>query len=164
MADWKKIRTNCGSYTKWVIGIQKMLHYHIDKYLFVVYYTDRYLSMRGNIMAVTYKEYAQLFKALSDPNRLMIADMLSCGELCACIILEEFHITQPTLSHHMKILCDCKLVDWRKEGKWTYYSLNEEIVLRFRAILEQITSAKENCICHDNGSVEECCSKEGCCV
>jgi len=44
-----------------------------------------------------YKENALLFKALSDPNRLMIVDMLSCGELCACIILEKFRITQPTI-------------------------------------------------------------------
>ncbi|MCL2166276.1 MAG: ArsR family transcriptional regulator, partial [Clostridiales bacterium] len=47
-------------------------------------------------MDTQYKEYALLFKALSDPNRLMIVDMLSCGELCACIILEKFQITQPT--------------------------------------------------------------------
>jgi len=60
---------------------------------------------------------AYLFKALSDPNRLMIVDMLSCGELCACRILERFRITQPTLSHHMKTLCDCGLVLWRKEGR-----------------------------------------------
>ena len=44
-----------------------------------------------------YKEYAQFFKVLSDPNRLMIIDMLSCGELCACVILEKFNITQPIL-------------------------------------------------------------------
>ena len=108
-------------------------------------------------MVDTYKEYALLFKALSDPNRLMIADMLSCGELCACVILEKFKITQPTLSHHMKILCECCLVNGRKEGKWTYYSLNAEIVGRFKAILEKITSAKNNCICYGIDGVEICC-------
>ena len=65
---------------------------------------------------------------LSDPNRFMIVEMLSCGELCAWVILEKFHIIQPTLSHHMKNLCDCGLVNGRKEGKWTYYSLNDETV------------------------------------
>ena len=50
-----------------------------------------------------YVENVGLFKALSDTNRLMIVDMLSCGELCACEILEKFSIPQPTLSHHMKI-------------------------------------------------------------
>ena len=44
-------------------------------------------------------------KALGDPNRLKIVQMLSGCEKCACVILEEFNITQPTLSHHMKILC-----------------------------------------------------------
>ena len=104
-----------------------------------------------------YKEYAQLFKALSDPNRLMIVDMLSCGELCACVILEKFHITQPTLSHHMKNLCDCKLVNGRKDGKWTYYSLNDETVRILRAFLEEVTAAKENCICHEITCREDCC-------
>ena len=51
-----------------------------------------------------YQKNAGWFKALADPTRLEIVDMLSCGELCACKILERFQITQPTLSHHMKIL------------------------------------------------------------
>lgn len=96
-----------------------------------------------------YKEYAQLFKALSDPNRLMIMDMLSCGELCACEILYKFKITQPTLSHHMNILCGCKLVNGRKEGKWTYYSQNDDTVRYFRGLLEKITTAKQDCICYE---------------
>ena len=107
-----------------------------------------------------YKEYSLLFKALSDPNRLMIVDMLSCGELCAFVILEKFHITQPTLSHHMKILCDCNLVGGRKEGKWTYYSLIGETVRRFRAFLEEVTTEKENCICNEIICCEgDCCNE-----
>ena len=104
-----------------------------------------------------YVEYAALFKALSDPNRLMIVDMLSCGELCACVILEKFHITQPTLSHHMKTLTDCKLVSGRKNGKWTYYSLNDEIAQNFKAFLDEVTTAKENCICYEITYGEDCC-------
>ena len=72
-----------------------------------------------------YTEYARLFKALSDPKRLKIVHMLAGGELCACKILEEFHITQPTLSHDMKLLTDAGLVIPRREGKWTHYSLNK---------------------------------------
>lgn len=72
-----------------------------------------------------YTEYARLFKALSDPKRLKIVHMLAGGELCACKILEEFHITQPTLSHDMKLLTDTGLVIPRREGKWTHYSLNK---------------------------------------
>ena len=102
---------------------------------------------------MSYDEKSLLFKALSDPIRLEIVDMLSCGELCACKILERFNITQPTLSHHMKILCDCGLVSGRKEGKWTYYSLKERTVRDFRDILTKITSHKEECIYKN----ESCC-------
>jgi ArsR family transcriptional regulator len=98
-------------------------------------------------LSESYMERARLFRALADPHRLMIVDMLSCGELCACVILIKFKITQPTLSHHMKILCDCGLVRGRKEGKWIYYSLNEQTVREFKAFLAQLTSFKENCLC-----------------
>ena len=101
-----------------------------------------------------YTQNAELFKALSDKNRLMIVDMISCGELCACKILEKFNITQPTLSHHMKILCDCGLVDGRKDGKWTYYSLNEKVVQNFREYLGYVTTCKDDCICKSSNSVE----------
>jgi len=87
-------------------------------------------------MGESYREYAQYFRALSDPNRLMIVDMLSCGELCACVILAKFRITQPTLSHHMKILCESGLVRGRKEGKWIYYSLDSEKIRRLRTFLD----------------------------
>jgi len=94
-----------------------------------------------------YDENVILLKALADTNRLKIVDMLSCEELCACRILEKFDFTQPTLSHHMKILCDCGLVVARKEGKWMYYSLDKNAVQSFRDFLAEITTYKENCIC-----------------
>ena len=106
-----------------------------------------------------YKVYAKYFKVLSDPNRLMIVDMLSCGELCACVILEKFQITQPTLSHHMKTLCDCNLVNGRKDGKWMYYSLNNQTIHCFKEFLEEVTSTKENCICHGVIIKEDCCNE-----
>ena len=104
-----------------------------------------------------YKEYTPLFKALSDPNRLMIVDMLSCGELCACVILEKFNITQPTLSHHMKNLSKSGLVDGRKDGKWMYYSLNSETAQRLKTFLGEVTTTKANCICHEINLEEDCC-------
>ena len=108
-------------------------------------------------MEETYKEYAQFFKVLSDPNRLMIIDMLSCGELCACVILKKFNITQPTLSHHMKSLCDSGLVVGHKEGKWMYYSLSEKTVQTCRSVLTELTSCKESCICFQKNIEEDCC-------
>ncbi|HOA18921.1 MAG: winged helix-turn-helix transcriptional regulator [Tissierellia bacterium] len=78
-------------------------------------------------MKKNYEQAALLFRALSDPNRLAIIDMIKTEEKCACKILEELQITQPTLSHHMKILCDSGLVNSRREGKWMHYSINKEL-------------------------------------
>lgn len=73
-----------------------------------------------------YAEKAEIFKVLSDSNRLQIIDMLSCGEMCVCKILEKFNITQPTLSHHLKVLSDSGIVTSRKEANWMYYKLNDK--------------------------------------
>ena len=100
-------------------------------------------------MGNKYVDNVGMFKALSDQSRLEIVDMLSCGELCACKILERFQITQPTLSHHMKILCDCGLVFGRKEGKWTHYSLVAARVQEMKDFLCSITTGKEDCICKE---------------
>ena len=104
-----------------------------------------------------YLEYIKVFKALGDPKRAMIVDMLSCGELCACMILEKFEMSQSTLSHHMKLLCDCGLIKGRNEGKWTYYSLNAGMIRKTKEFFCAITSDKENCICREDA---ECC--KGC--
>ena len=79
-------------------------------------------------MEKIYTETAKILKALSDPKRLRIVDMLSCGELCACQILEAFHVTQPTLSHDMKLLVEAGIVKDRRDGKNIYYSLDEEVL------------------------------------
>ena len=78
---------------------------------------------------------SSICKALGDPNRLKIVQMLSGCEKCACVILEKFNITQPTLSHHMTILCDSGLVNVRKEGKWSFYSLNCETMRDFQSFI-----------------------------
>lgn len=94
-----------------------------------------------------YVEGTKIFKALGDPKRVMIVDMLSCGELCACMILEKFDMTQPTLSHHMKLLRECGLVKARDEGKWTFYSLNIDCVEKAKQFFNAITTEKNCCIC-----------------
>lgn len=83
-------------------------------------------------------DVALICKALGDSNRLKIVKMLSDGEKCGCKLLEAFQITQPTLSHHMKILCECGLVDVRKEGKWSYYSLNCETLSQFKEFISSL--------------------------
>lgn len=87
-------------------------------------------------------DFALIFKALGDSTRLRIVEMLSDGEMCACKILEQFEITQPTLSHHMRILCECGLVSARREGKWSYYLIDENIAAEFKAYINSIVSPK----------------------
>ena len=82
-------------------------------------------------------------KALSDPNRLQVIQILTGGEQCACDLLEQLQITQPTLSHHMKTLEDCGLVSSRRKGKWSHYSLNGDRWTAFRDYIESIRSAGE---------------------
>ena len=85
-----------------------------------------------------YTNTAKMLKALSDPKRLKIVDMLSGGELCACIILEEFHITQPTLSHDMKVLVESGLVNDRREGKNIYYSIDKDAYIELSESLKSV--------------------------
>ena len=77
------------------------------------------------------KRIAAIFKAFCDENRIRIIKLLRSGEKCACKLLEEINVTQPTLSHHMKILCDAEIVVGRKEGKWTHYSISEKGVEQY---------------------------------
>ena len=100
-----------------------------------------------------YDEMALIIKALSDPNRLMIVDMLSCGELCACKILESLHLSQPTLSHHMKTLCHAGLVMGKKDGKWMHYTLADEKFADLAGFITGISSNKPDCICKE----AKCC-------
>ncbi len=85
---------------------------------------------------------AKTFKAFCDVNRLTILQHLQNGERCACELLDEMPIEQPTLSHHMKILCDAQIVVARKQGKKTLYSLSPEGIQKAKDILSSITAIK----------------------
>lgn len=115
--------------------------------------THRYLSMGGELDIAEEREVAAIFKAFCDENRIRIIKLLRTGEKCACELLEEINVTQPTLSHHMKILCDAGIVVGRKEGKWTYYSISEKGVERAKECLQQLTTLDSGC---ENKS---CCEK-----
>lgn len=101
-------------------------------------------------------DFALVFKALGDATRLKIMEMLSCGELCACDILESFAITQPTLSYHMKILSDCGLIKSYKEGSWIRYSNNTELIEEIKKYWDTITTEQENCICKNIKEKSSC--------
>lgn len=93
--------------------------------------------MWGDSM-VDSKKMAAMFKAFADENRIQILELLRDGERCACRLLEEMKITQPTLSHHMKILCDSGIVVGRKEGKWMHYSISKEAHSKVKESLEEL--------------------------
>lgn len=89
-------------------------------------------------MTKNYAEYALFMKVLSDETRVKIFDLLAEGELCACNLLEEFAITQPTLSYHMKILCESGLVNSRRDGVWMRYSINKGKLVALMALFDVI--------------------------
>ncbi|MBB6216318.1 ArsR family transcriptional regulator [Anaerosolibacter carboniphilus] len=108
------------------------------------------------------KEEIEIFKALSDENRLKILEMLSCGELCACDIQDGLNLTQPTISHHMKVLQKVGLINADKRGKWAFYSIKQDQVDRICGFIKKITTPSNDCICNafscnceSSGCIEE---------
>ena len=98
------------------------------------------------------QELVCIFKALGDENRIRILKMLYSGEKCACKLLEELNISQPTLSHHLKILCDVGIITGRKEGKWTHYSICCDGVKSIRGLMKELLSAENipaDCECKE---------------
>ena len=101
-------------------------------------------------MELCEKKIAGVFKALADENRIRILKLLQSGEKCACVLLDDLHITQPTLSHHMKILCDSGIVTGRKDGKWMHYSISNEgaeVVVDYLKALTSVNGCSENKPC-----------------
>lgn len=97
-------------------------------------------------------ELVRVFKALGDENRLRILKQLKNGGKCGCDLLDELKITQPTLSHHMKILCDCGIVKSRREGKWTHYTIDCNGVKEIRTLMKALIlpdTIPKDCICKE---------------
>jgi len=103
-------------------------------------------------MDMDYESYAKVMRALSNPKRVKILDMLSCGEMCACDILEQFDFTQPTLSQHIKILIECDLVRVKKTGIWHYYFINENAAQQSIQGTVQLLTHSYGCICKTEGN------------
>ncbi len=82
------------------------------------------------------EKVANLFKSLCDKNRVEILFLLKDGEKCACELLDDLHISQSTLSHHMKILLSSKLVSERKSKQWSFYKIDDNNLNEAVNILE----------------------------
>lgn len=106
-------------------------------------------------METSNKQYAKIFKALCDEQRLNILDLLRNEEKCACNLLENLDIVQSSLSYHMKILVDSGIVESRQDGKWTHYKICEDGSREAIRVLTKITASdyagKEAC------SIGKCC-------
>lgn len=85
------------------------------------------------------EELARGFTALSDPVRLRVLSMLADateGEVCVCDFVDPLGKSQPTISHHLKILSEAGLVQWEKRGRWVWYSLNRDRLASLRAAID----------------------------
>jgi DNA-binding transcriptional ArsR family regulator len=83
---------------------------------------------------------SNLFKALSDEARLKILQLLSQREMCVCELTVALDLAQPTASHHLNILKAANLINDRKEGKWTFYSISKpNVVQRLFSFLDELS-------------------------
>jgi ArsR family transcriptional regulator len=81
-------------------------------------------------------ELAARFKALSDPTRVAIVNRLAAApEVCVCELTASSELSQPTISHHLRILREAGLVESSRRGTWAYYRLVPEAIASLRAAL-----------------------------
>ncbi|MCX5444126.1 MULTISPECIES: ArsR/SmtB family transcription factor [Streptomyces] len=83
-------------------------------------------------------ELATVFKALGDPVRLRLLSMIASragGEVCVCDLTPAFDLSQPTISHHLKLLKQAGLIDSERRGTWVYYRLLPQMTDRLAGIL-----------------------------
>lgn len=99
---------------------------------------------------MNFDETASVFKALGDTHRLRALHFLATADagccstgqgICTCDVQERLGLSQPTTSHHMKILVDAGLVDAEKRSKWTYYTLSAQGLLIVRSALDRLLAA-----------------------
>ncbi|SDN07515.1 transcriptional regulator, ArsR family [Lentzea albidocapillata subsp. violacea] len=88
-------------------------------------------------------ELATMFKALGDPVRLRLLSLIASrpsGEVCVCELTPAFELSQPTISHHLKLLRQAGLVDSDRRGTWVYYRVRPETTDRLAALLASVSS------------------------
>ncbi|MBO0423155.1 transcriptional regulator [Enterococcus plantarum] len=102
-----------------------------------------------------YEKISLILKAMADPKRMKIIDLLSYSSMCACDVLKHFDFTQPTLSHHMKVLESAGIVSVSKQSQWHHYSLREDFVKEFMGSMVQLLSdSSSECLCQNTKELE----------
>jgi ArsR family transcriptional regulator len=81
---------------------------------------------------------ADVFKALADPARVRIVNVLANSDqpVCVCHLIEPLGLSQPTVSHHLKKLTDAGLLEREQRGKWAYYALRPAAVAKLATVVE----------------------------
>lgn len=94
----------------------------------------------------------RLLQALAEPTRFRILLRLRRGERCVCELTDALEAAQPRLSFHLKALKDAGLVRDRRDGRWTYYTLNPDALAEVRAVIDALAPAAPT-----RGGAEGCC-------
>ncbi len=84
------------------------------------------------------EQAAVMLKAIADPVRLRLLSLVACHqdrEACVCDLNDAFDLSQPTISHHLKVLCEAGLLDRDKRGVWVYYRVNAEALDSLGALI-----------------------------
>ena len=95
--------------------------------------------VREPLEETTAADLARMFKALSDPVRLRLLSLIASfegGEACVCDLTGPFDVSQPTISHHLKVLRDAGLVASERRGTWVYYWVIPASLARLSALLQ----------------------------
>jgi len=92
----------------------------------------------GAVSAADAEAIARVFKALGDPTRVRLLSLIGAsegGEACICDLIEPVGLTQPTVSHHMKLLVEAGLVTREQRGKWAYFAVVEDAMMAAASVI-----------------------------
>lgn len=95
--------------------------------------------LEGRLTKADAKQLAETLKAIADPARLRLLSFIAAqpsGETCVCYLTKPLELSQPTVSHHLKVLFDAGLLDRERRGTWIYYRIVPEPLEALRAALE----------------------------
>src|SRR4029453_12083231 len=100
---------------------------------------SRYSELEFKAMDAVPRSELRLLQALADPLRLRIVRQLAeLGPVCACDIAAGYEVSQPTISHHLKVLREAGWINGERRGTWIWYSLRPDAVVRFKQIADEL--------------------------
>ena len=121
------------------MAIDVLILTHVSMFVNICFMDMCCTPITGAMTANEAEEMAGLLKVLADPARLRILSMLmraEAGEICVCDLTEPLELTQPTVSHHMKVLREAGFTASERRGKWVYHSLVPDRIEQVRQALD----------------------------